>query len=126
MSIYVLGPSIENVVEPAIAPVVKGRQGIGLNLSKPTEPGGIVNFYLLNPEHPDDLRPVAVYAIYCSPPETVPAAADRTAEWFMNCGQPRGTHSIPPPPVDPGPMSLTVPGVKPGIHFVQTVLEYSA
>ena len=125
MSIYILGPSIESVVEPEGAPVVTaGKRGIVLHATKPTEPGGKINFLLAGTS--TDQRPAAVYGVYVSPPSLVPSGAARTAEWFMAASHPRGSVVVPPAPVEPADLQIVVPGVKPGIHFVQTVLEYNS
>lgn len=129
-TVYVLGPAIESVVEPEpevepVAPAMVGRIGIKFTDADPTKPGGIVNIQLLAAVNPTDIRPTHVHAIYVNPPESVPAADTRTAEWFMSSGQPLGTIPIPPPPADASMVfTINVPGVKPGIHFVQTVMEY--
>lgn len=130
MSVYVLGPAIESVTEPepttAPGPGV-GRIGMKFADTNPTQPGGIVNFSLLQPAATTDIRPVHVHAFYTNPPEKVPPIAQRTAEWFMSSGSPTASVEIPQPPADAsGAFSITVPGVVPGIHHVQTILEYSS
>ena len=130
MSVYVLGPAIESVTEPepetpAVAPAMVGRIGIKFDDTSPTMPGGIVNFQLLPAVAATDLRPEHVHAVYTNPPEKVPAEAQRTPEWFMNSGSPLGSVPIPQPPADAsGTHTITVAGVVPGIHHVQTIMEY--
>lgn len=129
---YVLGPAIESVTEPepepaAAEPAMVGRIGIKFDDENPTKPGGVVNFQLLAPAAPTDIRPVHVHAIYTHPVEKVPQLSDRTPEWFMNSGSPLGSIAIPQPPADAsGTHTITVSGVVPGIHHVQTVLEYES
>jgi hypothetical protein len=132
MSVYVLGPAIESVVEPepAVEPVPGpgvGRIGVKFSDANPTQPGGIVNVELLPAANPTDVRPEHVHAIYTTPPDKVPPVAQRTPEWFMGSGSPLGSVPIPQPPLDAsGTHTITVAGVVPGIHHVQTVLEYSS
>jgi hypothetical protein len=131
MSVYVLGPAIESVTEPEpdVAPTppeMVGRIGIKFDDGKPTEPGGVVNFQLLASTVPSDLRPEHVHAVYTNPPDKVPTDGQRTAEWFMNSGSPRGSLAIPQPPADAtGTFSIKVAGVTAGIWHVQTIMEYS-
>jgi hypothetical protein len=124
MTEYVLGPSIASVVEPEAAPApMHGRVGIEFHTT-PTEPGGKVNVVLATPASPTDKRPDHIHAVYVSPPENVPA--DRTAEWFMQSSYPKGSVPVPQPPAGAsGVLTIQVPGVRPGLHFVQTVLEYT-
>lgn len=126
MSTYILGPAIESVTEPETAAptVTAGRIGIQFHPTTPTEPGGKVYVLLSAALKPTDVRPSNIHAVYVQPPESVPALAARTPDWFMNSKQPMGSVAVPAPPVDPGTITVTVPSVKPGVHFVQTVLEY--
>lgn len=130
MSVYVLGPAIESVTEPETTPTAgpgPGRVGMKFDDVSPTLPGGIVNFSLLSPVAPTDLRPEHVHAFYTNPPSKVPALALRTPDWFLGSGSPSGSVAVPQPPADAsGPLQIKVSGVVPGIHHVQTILEYAS
>lgn len=130
MSVYVLGPAIESVTEPEAAATAGpgvGRIGMKFDDTNPTQPGGIVNFQLLPAAAPTDVRPQHVHAFYTTPVSKVPDIASRTPEWFLSSGSPTGSFAVPQPPLDAsGTFQITVPGVVPGIHHVQTVLEYSS
>lgn len=122
---YILGPSIAKVTEPEPAPAMPGRVGIEFH-STPTEPGGKVHVKLSVAVAATDKRPNFVHAIYVNPPETVPVGPGKTAAWFMASASPKSSVAVPQPPADAsGVMSIVVPGVKPGVHFVQTILEYA-
>lgn len=123
MTEYVLGPSIASVIEPEAEPaIMAGRIGIDFGPT-PTESGGKVNVVLKAPSSPTDKRPDHIHAVYVSPPENVPA--ERTADWFMQSSYPRGSVAVPPPPADAsGVLAIQVAGVKPGVHYVQTILEF--
>lgn len=121
---YILGPSIANVVEPEPAPATPGRVGIEFHTT-PTEPGGKVHVKLSTPASPTDKRPTFVHAVYVNPPEAVPSGAAKTAQWFIQSSHPKSSAAVPQPPADASSvMTIVVPGVKPGIHHCQTVLEY--
>ena len=129
-SIYVLGPSLDNVIEPV--PIVDptpiaqpGKRQIGFHPTTPTVPGGTVNLVLQPPLHSDDVLPINVYAFFHQPVESVPALADRTADFFFKSGAPSGSIHIGAADAD-GNLVISVPGVKPSLqpYFVQTVLEF--
>jgi hypothetical protein len=122
---YVLGPSIASVIEPEPGPApTPGRVGIEF-YDTPTEPGGKVNVRLSQSSNPTDQRPAFIHAVYVNPPDSVPSGDARTAEWFVQSPHPKAHVAVPQPPADAGGvMTIVVPGVKPGIHFVQTILEY--
>lgn len=126
---YILGPAIESVTEPeAAAPsVTAGRVGIQFHPTTPTEPGGKVHVVLAAAVNSTDVRPSSVHAVYVNPPSLVPPVGPlRTPEWFMSSGQPMASVSVPAPPVDPGTITVVVPGVQPGVHHVQTIMEYDS
>lgn len=126
-TLYVLGPAIESVIEPDLAAPVPtvGRVGIKFHPTKPTEPGGRVNVQLADPVSSSDKRPVAIHAFFTSPPSKVPALDARTPEWFFSSGSPKTQVAVPQPPIPVTDLQCVVPGVQPGVHHVQTVLEYS-
>lgn len=123
---YILGPSIASVIEPDTGPTpTPGRVGIEFH-STPTEPGGKVNVKLGKAVNPTDKRPSFVHAVYVNPPEAVPTGVAKTAAWFMASTHPKSSVAVPQPPADASAvLSIVVPGVKPGVHHVQTILEYS-
>ena len=88
-------------------------------------PGGTVNLVLQPPLHADDVLPINVYAFFYQPVESVPALADRTADFFFKSGAPSGSIHIGAADAD-GNLVISVPGVKPSLqpYFVQTVLEF--
>lgn len=130
-SIFVLGPSLDNVIEPVPVTVptpapVAGKRQIGFHPTTPTTPGGNVNLVLQPPLHPDDVLPVNVYAFFHQPVESVPAAADRTPDFFFKGGAASGSIHIGAADAA-GNLAIAVPGVKPSLqpYFVQTVLEFT-
>lgn len=122
-SVFILGPSLE-VTEPepaaAPSPEMKGRRGIAFD-DPPTIPGGKVNLKLLPANDPADVLPTNVYAFFVTPPSLVPAVADRTYDWFFKSPHPNG--STPTAHVTDA-FQVSVTGVVPGVHHVQTILEY--
>jgi hypothetical protein len=124
---YVLGPAIESVVEPgAVEPTTTGRVGVVFHTT-PTTPGGNVHVVLAPSTNQTDVRPQSVHAVYCMHPAQVPAPADRTAQWFLDSPFPRASSPVPQPPLPADSViTIHVPGVQPGIHLVQTILEYGS
>lgn len=125
-TVFILGPSLDNVIEPGTHTIgvvqVAGRRGVGFQ-SPPTRPGGVVLLKLSPPMNPGDVRPLNVYSFFVQPAESVPAAADRTPDWFFKSGAPSGFTPVAADTVD---FEVTVAGVKPSLqpYFVQTVLEF--
>ena len=125
---FVLGPALENVIEPeaAVAAVIaamKGRRGIKFADAMPTEPGGKVNLELLPATDPSDQTPVNTYAFFVTPPTKVPpAGTERNPDWFFKSGSPVGSLAT---AHAPDKFQVVVKGVIPGVHFVQTVLEFN-
>jgi hypothetical protein len=121
-NILILGPSLDLVVEPEPpAPPPVGRVGVAFR-EPPTEPGGLVHLAVLPPESESDARPVNVYVFFVSPIESVPPIEARAPEWFFVQGQPTAVAAI---TRDTTWFDIAVPAVRPGMHFVQTVLEYA-
>lgn len=124
-SVFALGPSLDSVTEPEPqAAAVPGRRQIMFH-DPATEVGGKVHLKLVPPAHPDDVPPVNVYAFFVSPPSSVPPAAQRTPEWFFGSGHPNASSHVGTADAN-GVFTVSVPGVKPGVHFVQTVLEFNS
>jgi hypothetical protein len=127
-SVFVLGPSLDNVIEPVpIEPTVAavpGRREISFN-DPATTPGGIVRLKILPPLHPDDVLPINVYAFFVQPVATVPPPEIRTPEWFFSSGAPSGSIHVTAADEN-GAFAINVAGVKPSLdpYFVQTVIEY--
>lgn len=119
---FILGPSIDGVVEPSSPPPVPpGR--VGISFAEPaTNPGGVVNF-AFNPHVAQDILPVAVYAFFVPAGSEMPDQSALTPEWFFASGHPHVSYSV-TESVSGEPVSVTVPGVNPGVHYVQTILEY--
>src|SRR4051812_36848623 len=93
-SVFVLGPALDNVIEPVAVepdkPAEAGRRQISFR-DPATLPGGNVNLQILPPLHPDDVLPINVYAFFVQPVASVPAPADRTPDWFFKSGAPSGS-----------------------------------
>ena len=130
-SIFVLGPSLDNVIEPfpATVPVTApaaGKRQIGFDPATPTSPGGIVNLILQPPLDPDDVLPINVYAFFVQPIESVPAIGDRTPNFFFKSGAASGSIHVGAADAD-GKLVVAVAGVKPSLqpYFVQTILEFT-
>jgi hypothetical protein len=128
-SVFVLGPSLDDGIEPepvAVpdAPAVPGRRQIVFD-TPPTSPGGNVHLKLVPPAHPDDVLPINVYAFFVQPVASVPAPADRTPDWFFKSGAPSSSIHIVAAD-EAGAFTIAVAGVKPSLqpYFVQTVLEF--
>lgn len=123
-SVYVLGPALDNVTEPepVTIPATPGRRQI-MFADPATAPGGRVNLKLVPPANPADALPINVYAFYLNPPSAVPPAEQRTPDWFFKSGAPNGSVHIGAADAD-GAFAVQVPGVKPGVYFVQTILEF--
>ena len=130
-SIFILGPSLDNVIEPIpvptadpTAPSGPGRRQVSFR-DPSTAPGGNVNLQILPPLHPDDALPINVYAFFVQPVSGVPAPADRTPDWFFRSGAPNSSLHIGAADAD-GAFTIGVPGVEPSLdpYFVQVVLEF--
>jgi hypothetical protein len=119
---FVLGPFVANVVEPAPAPPpAPGRRTISFG-SPATEPGGKVHL-VLNPGVDGDKMPVNVYAVYADPAQVGADPTAKTPEWFLQGGFPVGFSAITDPQT--GSFDVAVPNVAPGVYHVQTVLEFA-
>lgn len=129
-SVYVLGPSLDNVIEPVPATeptttATPGKRQIGFHPTTPTTPGGNVHLVLQPPLNPGDVLPINIYAFFHQPVEAVPALADRTPDWFFKSGAASGSIHIGAAD-SAGNLSVAVGGVKPSLqpYFVQTILEF--
>lgn len=130
-TVMILGPSLDNVIEPVTVPTVDptatagpGRRQISFR-DPATVPGGNVQLQVLPPLNPGDVLPLSVYAFFVQPVASVPAAADRTPDWFFKSGSPSGSIHIGAAD-EAGSFSVAVAGVKPSLdpYFVQVVLEF--
>lgn len=124
---FVLGPFLDNVIEPlveGVVPPVAGFRGIAFG-EPPTSPGGNVHVKLLPAVSPGDANPTNLYAFFVQPVASVPSLADRTADWFFKSGSPSGSIHVGAADSD-GALTIAVAGVAPSLqpYFVQTVLEY--
>lgn len=131
-TVLILGPSLDNVIEPfpdAIPAVaaVAGKRSIAFD-EPATVPGGTVRLTLQPAADPADVLPMHVYAIFLQPVESVPAAADRTPEWFFKAPGALLLATDLTGVDAAGKFTITVPGVKPSLspYFVQTILEFPA
>src|SRR5208337_2664624 len=118
-SVFILGPSLDDVIEPmpqvtVPGAVTPGRRRIAF-AQPPTAPGGNVNLTFL---------PADVYAFFCQPVQGVPPLNQRTPDWFFKNADAHGFPAI----KDDSPFTVTVQGVRPSLqpYFVQTVFEFSA
>lgn len=122
-SVFILGPSLANVIEPTPSPSPgSGRRGVAF-ADIPTEPGGLVHLKL-QPAQDGDATPLNVYAFYTNPASAVPSADQLTADWFFKSkvsisGSTPTAHA-------PDAFDVKVAGITPGAYHVQTVLEYAA
>lgn len=127
MSVFLLGPSIDNVMETTPqAPPPPGRQGIGL-ASPSWAPGGKLFFKVLPKVNPADTEPLNIYAFYV-PQDQAPAVADRTTNYFFGLtGVPTASVHAATADAD-GNLSLNVPGVQPSLtpYLVQSIIEYAS
>lgn len=129
-SIFVLGPSLDSVIEPVeVEPLKKAERGRRqISFRDPaTRPGGNVDLQILPPLAPDDLVPINIYAFYVSPVESVPPLAERTPDWFFKSGAPSGSIHVGAADEN-GAFTISVPGVKPSLnpYLVATVLEFAS
>lgn len=120
---FVLGPSIDNVVEPDPVPPPPPPARVSVILATPaTGPGG--NVYLAIDESAIGIRPINIYA-YFVPIEAKPIGDALVVGTFFKSSWLNAMISVP----DTGPLAspgcITVTGVTPGIWFVQTILEYT-
>lgn len=127
---FVLGPSLDSVIEPMpgtvpVPTVVAGRRGVRFQ-SVPTSPGGRVNVQFLPSQQPSDALPINVYAFFCQPVSNVPPSASRTADWFFKSGAPNSSAQSASRDASDN-LAVVVPNVTPSLqpYFVQLVLEYS-
>ena len=130
-SVFVLGPSLDNVIEPVPATTTPdattpGKRQIAFHPTTPTTPGGNVHLVLQPPLNPGDVLPINVYAFFHQPVEEVPAVADRTPDWFFKSGAKSGSVHISTADPTTGDFTVPVSGVQPSLkpYFVQTVLEF--
>ena len=130
-SIFVLGPSLSNVIEPIpvvtpVAPIVPGRRTIAFHPTTPTTPGGNVHLQVQPPLTPSDVLPVNVYAFFHQPVAAVPTGTDLVPDWFFKNALVNGSIHIGAADAE-GNLTVTVTGVKPSLqpYHVQTVLEFT-
>jgi hypothetical protein len=130
-TVFVLGPALDNVIEPFPGAVdtgviVPGRRQIQFD-TPPTTPGGNVHLKLAPAVNPEDVLPINVYAFFVQPVSSVPAGADRTADWFFKSGAPNSSIHIGAADAT-GAFTIPVSGVKPSLqpYHVATVLEFQA
>lgn len=128
MSVLVLGPYVDNVIEPdptttPTAPATPGRQQIIFD-DPATAPGGQVFLKLVPPSAPGDAPPINIH-IFHVPTPLVPALADRTPEWFLTSVHPTNHVNAGTAGAD-GKLKVVVAGVKPSLvaYHVQSVIEY--
>lgn len=127
MSVFVLGPSIDNVIEnaPQAAPPA-GRQNVAWSSPTAWAPGGKL-FLQLQPKVNDtDIEPTNVYAFYL-PQDTVPVLSDRTPNYFFGLTPAPPNAFVHAATADAsGNIGLNVPGVLPSLtpYFVQVILEF--
>lgn len=127
---FVLGPSLDSVIEPMpgtvpVPTVVAGRRGIRFQ-PVPTSPGGRVNVQFLPSQQVADALPLNVYAFFCQPVAIVPPSESRTADWFFKSGSPSSSAQSAARDSSDN-LTVIVPNVTPSLQpwFVQTILEYS-
>lgn len=125
-SVFVLGPFLDDVIEPmpqvtVPGAVTPGRRRITF-AEPPTAPGGNVNLTFLQADAPADAMPVNVYAFFCQPVQSVPALDQRTPDWFFKNADAHGFTPI----KDESRFTVTAQGVRPSLqpYFVQAVLVF--
>lgn len=129
-TVMILGPSFGNHIEPVAPPTTTaptpGRRTFEFQAT-PTSPGGNVHLKMQPAKTATDSTPVNIYAFFVQPVSKVPAAEQRTPDWFFKSGAPNSSIHGGAIAAD-GTVSLTVPGVKPSLepYFVQTVMEHPA
>jgi hypothetical protein len=132
MSKFVLGPYLDSVTEPdpnaLPAPPPAPAPGlVGIKDPIATEPGGKVNVEILPPATPADVRPVRIHAMFITPPSAVPPKEQRTVAWFQTPSADPAVRKVGGSvdvAADATKLQVAVAQVVPGVHFVQTILEY--
>jgi hypothetical protein len=118
---FVLGPFIANVVEPAPpAAPTPGLRGVAFR-DPATAPGGKAFLTVLPEQVSGDKAPMGVYAVYADPAK-VGDPAGKTPEWFLQGGFPTGHWGSSNPATTD--FDIDTPGLPPGVYFLQTVIEY--
>lgn len=132
-SVFVLGPYLDNVIEPM--PVIQtpavgvGYQAVAFD-TPATEPGGVVHVVLQPKTNPSDLTPINIYCFFVQPVSAVPTDSSKTPQWFFtppvgvvtfNSSSSMHTAGL----AADGKMTITVPGLKPSLdpYYLQVILE---
>jgi hypothetical protein len=118
---FVLGPFATVEILPAgVAPAPAEVQYDRVVFRDPkTSQGGLVHLSLIPGQAPD---PVAVYAVFVTPPDAVPGNA--TPEWFFATGDPHGSVNT-QGMAAPADFDIQV-NVGPGLYRVQVIVEVPA
>lgn len=129
MSVFVLGPWIDNVLEnaPQAAPPA-GRQSVAFATPTAWAPGGKLFLQLQAKANPADIEPTNIYAFYI-PQDKAPAVSDRTPNYFFGLNPAPPNAFVHSATADAsGNISLNVPGVLPSLtpYYVQLILEFPA
>jgi hypothetical protein len=131
MTVFLLGPSSDNVIETvAQSPPPPGRQKLDWAGPPAWTPGGNLFLKILPKAADTDIEPLNVYAFYL-PQDKVPALTDRTTNFFFGLSNqtaiPSFSAEVSAATVHPdGTLNINVPGVVPSLtgYFVQTIIEY--
>jgi hypothetical protein len=125
MSIRILGPSIDNVVEPAPAPPPTPNRIAFLLDNPPTLPGGLVNLVVPDPFGDKSLMPQVMYAVYIPKGQETALVAGGDPEAFLASSFAKGSANLNLNGTT-DKYQIAVPGVAPGTYYVQVIYEYTA
>jgi hypothetical protein len=127
MSKFILGPSIDNVVEVAQSPTLDTTPRTGVTFGfPPIIPGGSVKL-IFHDGPAEFVKPINVYAFYIPSDQLPTDVTLRTPDWFFLAGHKSGVTST-VGLADNAEFVVSVAGVLPSLtpYLVQTILEYPA
>lgn len=125
MSVLVLGPSLDSVDETPVTPPPPATPNrIPIAFRDPASSiGGIVHLMSTQTGLGTSTgQPIRAYAVYIPKGQEAALVAAADPQGFLNSGFPKGSVDV--SPANAPSFDITVPGVTPGLYFVQTVAEY--
>jgi hypothetical protein len=120
-TILVFGPSLDMVDEPQPPPPPPPPRAHVVWRDPAVEPGGKVHLAIAHRHANKWTLPARVYVVYV-PKGMEPDLLAAGPEAFLGSGHPLGSMDIDDSTEN---IDIEVPGVAPGLYFVQTILEYA-
>ena len=126
-NVLFLGPFIDSVDEAApLAGPTPSHATVAFR-SPATDPGGNVHLAIVVPVPPAPIYPQFVHAIYIPKGQETALVAAGDPQAFLSSSFPQGrVQCLVGPGDNTAALDISVSGITPGLHFLQTVLEYAS